>query len=140
MTIFNVLVASSTIALGVLLNGAVPANALVRSNPQVIPSGDNESSNNNNTTSVVPSLNKRALDCTHGRVGLAWAPDIPVQWMPNAIGPKVCWYHNWSPWAADSSLTGGVSFIPMLYGLGSADAFDQVTESNNYGIAMAMNE
>ena len=199
MTILNVLVASSAVALGVLLNGAVPANALVAqgghglnarnahspnhngilkrqrtthknrkrcvaqqainpssssdsSNPQATPSGDNGGNNNNNSgnnnnnsgnnTPVVTYPNNPAQVCSGGKVGLAWGPSMPANYIQNAASSKACWYYNWSAWAADSSMTGGVKFVPMLWGAKSQDEFrSQVVDSGtNYGIALAMNE
>jgi len=194
MTILNVLVASSAIALGVLLNGAAPVNALVAqghgglnarspnhngilkrqrtthknrkrcvaqqavnpsgssgaSNPQPTDnsgnnnnnSGNNNNNNNNNNTPSVPVQNNPAQVCSGGKVGLAWGPTMPANYIQNAASPKVCWYYNWSAWAADSSVTGGAKFVPMLWGADKESEFRaQVMDSGaNYGIALAMNE
>jgi hypothetical protein len=67
---------------------------------------------------------------------------MPTNYIPLATTAKTCWYYNWSPWAADSSLTGSLKFVPMLSRPDNiVDFQDQVINSaTNYGIALAMNE
>ncbi|KIM33431.1 glycoside hydrolase family 128 protein [Serendipita vermifera MAFF 305830] len=203
MTLINVLVASSAVALGVLFNSAVPANALVAQgghglaargvahspnhngvlkrkrgthknrkrcvaqvpvtpsssadNSQYTPpatGGDSGSNNNNNNSgnnnnnsgsngnSGAPSTSP-APACSGGKVGLAWGPSMPSNYIPNAITGKTCWYYNWSAWAADSSFTGGLKFVPMLWGYKSVGDFRSQVFDNpgaNYGLVLAMNE
>lgn len=84
-----------------------------------------------------------AQTCGPGaKVGLAWGPSMPSNYIPNATTYKTCWYYNWSAWAADSSLTGSLKFVPMLWGADTVgDFMSQVIDTSvNYGIALAMNE
>lgn len=202
MTILNVLVASSAVALGVLLNSAVPANALVAGNGHGLAarnahtpnhngvlkrkrsshknrkrcvaqqpatpsasadssaytppatggstdstsnnnnSGSSNNNNSNGSTGTVTYPSNPAAACQGGKVGLAWGPSMPSNYISRAITGKTCWYYNWSAWAADSSFTGNLKFVPMLWGAKSVGDFQsQVIDSSaNYGIALAMNE
>jgi hypothetical protein len=67
---------------------------------------------------------------------------MPSDYIPNAITSKTCWYYNWSAWAADTSLTGNLKFVPMLWGQDKVGDFQSqvINTGTNYGIAMAMNE
>ncbi|KAG8771628.1 hypothetical protein FRC15_003316 [Serendipita sp. 397] len=80
--------------------------------------------------------------CNGGKVGLAWAPDIPTNFIPNAKTGKTCFYYNWSSWPANTDLTAGLNFVPMYWGPGKDDEFrsNVAYSSNDYRVAMAMNE
>jgi len=103
---------------------------------------DTGSTNNNsgNTGTYTPPANTPT--CQGGKWGLGWAPDIMSNYIPNAKSSKTCFYYNWSSWAADASLTSGLTFIPMFWGGDHVEDFQSnvINSDNNYGIAMAMNE
>lgn len=189
MTLLNALVTSSVVALGVLVNSASPANALVAQGGHLNARTPNHngvikrkrSSHKNrkrcvqqqplpasgssvsvagipDPTDVVspPAVTTPAVTtpvyqgnpaqgCGNGaKVGLAWGPTMPSDYIPNAITSKTCWYYNWSAWAADSSLTGNLKFVPMLWGPDSTHTGEfqsqVINSATNYGIALAMNE
>lgn len=103
------------------------------------------SSNNNSGTSSNNSGGGVATNqpaCSGGKVGLAWAYDLASNYIPNAITGRTCYYYNWSSWAADSSLTGALKFVPMFWGGDHIDDFQTnvIDSSTNYGFALAMNE
>jgi hypothetical protein len=67
---------------------------------------------------------------------------MPSNYIPNATTWKTCWYYNWSAYAADSSLTGSLKFVPMLWGQDTVGDFQSqvINTGTDYGIALAMNE
>jgi hypothetical protein len=187
MSLLNVLLTSSVVALGVLVNSAAPANALVahghglnarspsthnavmkrkrsthknrkrcvQQQPLAASSSDSDSADSapSSTDSTPPPANNTPAPATYqanpapacgpgAKVGLAWGPTMPTNFIPLATTAKTCWYYNWSPYAADSSLTGGLKFVPMLSRPDDVGNFqEQVINANaNYGIALAMNE
>jgi Glycosyl hydrolase catalytic core len=188
MTPLNVLITSSVVALGVLLNSASPANALVaqgggghlnartpnhngvmkrkRSSHknrkrcvQQQPLAASSSSDTDSAASAPSSTDQSApantpappsnyqanpaQTCGNGaKVGLAWGPSMPADYILNAITASTCWYYNWSAWAADSAVTGSLKFVPMLWGVDKINDFSSqvINTGTNYGIALAMNE
>ncbi|KAG8844815.1 hypothetical protein FRC20_003389 [Serendipita sp. 405] len=113
--------------------------------------GSNNSNNNNNNNSNNNNNNNNNSNgghatngpvCNGGKVGLAWAPDIPTNFIPNAKTGKTCFYYNWSSWPANTDLTAGLNFVPMYWGPGKDDEFrsNVAYSSNDYRVAMAMNE
>lgn len=100
----------------------------------------NTNTGNTNTGSSTPANTPACQG--GGKVGLGWGPDIASNYIPNATTGKTCFYYNWSSWAADSSLTGGLTFIPMFWGTDHIQDFQDnvINAANSYGIAMAMNE
>jgi hypothetical protein len=92
--------------------------------------------------SYTPPANNGAGACSGGKMGLGWGPDLPSNYIPNAITSVTCYLYNWSSWAPDPSLLGSLKFAPMFWGSDHIDDFtDNVVNSGtNYGVALGMNE
>jgi hypothetical protein len=200
MAIFNTLVVSSAIALGLLAQGATPANALAAhglharhavtpnhngmfkhkrnahkqrkrciaqaQNTTATPTDTGDASYNDNSTNTTsteddnynnntpvptpttaaaastPPANNGAGACSGGKMGLGWGPDLPSNYIPNAITSVTCYLYNWSSYAPDPSLLGALKFVPMFWGSDHISDFtDNVVNSGtNYGVALGMNE
>lgn len=102
-------------------------------------SGSNNSGSNNNSGG---SSYANAPACQGGKVGLAWAYDLASNYISHAITGRTCYYYNWSSWAADSSLTPGLQFVPMFWGGDHIDDWSSniLYSGNTYHAALGMNE
>jgi len=75
--------------------------------------------------------------------GLAWAPDVPSDYIINAVTAATGYVYNWSAWAPNVNL-GSARFVPMFWGPKDniPGDFEQLIRygQTNYGVAIGMNE
>jgi len=109
--------------------------------PSPSPPANNPPANNPPANNPPPANN--GAYAGRSKVGLAWAPDVPKEWIRNMVqsaNGNIGYVYNWSPWKFEPEILAGAKFAPMLWGWDQVGQFEQLVQPGFSDVVLGPNE